>query len=134
MTNAKPLRELSRENQIDLLTALLDDELDILVGNQWCQYSGLLADHTYRRRPKPVTKPSIDVAHVAAEWKWLARNRIGSIFLHRKRPFVNCSSWITHGEDIVADARIFASYDPGTCDWRESLVDLDAIRRERGLI
>jgi hypothetical protein len=41
---------------------------------------------------------------------------------------------VTDMSQVAAWADGFASLDTGTCDWEDSLVNLDAIRKERGLI
>jgi hypothetical protein len=65
------------------------------------------------------TKPTIDWANVAEGWNWLARDADGLGFLYTEKPQVFPTCWM--GEDD-SSTRTFASYRPGTCDWRESLI------------
>jgi len=122
MTN-KPFKDLTREQQIDLLDALRDGELEFMSDFQiWCIGDALRNSVTYRRRPKPLTKPSIDVSHVAAEWKWLAREKDGRSYLHKNQPTIRDGRVWHEGSYVYITAHIFASYTPGTCDWKDSLV------------
>jgi hypothetical protein len=71
---------------------------------------------------KKVVKPSIDWEHVAHEFNYLAEDSGGGAFLYGKEPFVTASSvWCAQSDETV-EAIVFASYTPGTCDWKDSLV------------
>ena len=72
-----------------------------------------------------MTKPSINWDHVAPDYKWLARDSDGDAFLYMSEPHVDFEDhelgwWNTAGDAIHPAA--FASYTPGTCDWKDSLV------------
>ena len=70
---------------------------------------------------KKVVKPSINWEHVSGEYKYLAEDSNGAAFLYEKEPFLSLDSWgIQGGEASVV--RMFASYIPGTCNWKDSLV------------
>lgn len=88
----------------------------------WFDWSPAWAgDVVYRVKPAPLTKPSIDWSHVAPEWKWLARDDDGMMWLYEwPQPDCGVYSWKAHGR--YADASAFASLTPGMCDWRDSLV------------
>jgi hypothetical protein len=130
----KPFKDLTRDEQIDLLDALLDDELECFGPRDkvWFSISNIGSDYIHRRRPRPLTKPSIDVSHVFVKWKWLARDEDGRSHLYEDKPKQGEGIWEAWFDAPWADG--FASLDPGTCDWEDSLVNLDAIRKERGLI
>lgn len=70
-------------------------------------------------------KPTINWSHVAPEWKWLAVNKNGLSQLFKKEPYIKCKSegfWRdTCGSMLTANS--FASLDPGTVDWADSLVE-----------
>lgn len=75
--------------------------------------------HRYDYQIAPKTQPSIDWSHVSEEYKWMATDFNGATFLYFEEPGVYGSGWdgFTH-----TDARTFASFQPGTCDWTDSLV------------
>jgi hypothetical protein len=75
----------------------------------------------YRVKPQPLTKPSIDWSHVAPKWRWLARDADDDAFLYKEKPYALHSKWSSSKEIRRADT--FASYTPGTCDWKDSLVE-----------
>jgi hypothetical protein len=132
MTEMKPFKDLTREDQHDLLDAWRDGELELYYcEGDWRKTEIINTNCIMRRRPKPLTKPSIDVSHVSDEWTWLARDGNGSVWLYKGLPERMSPYW---AGEISQDAEVFASLDPGTCDWKHSLVDLDAIRKERGLL
>ncbi len=65
------------------------------------------------------TKPSIDWSHVAPEFVALARNPSGLAWFHRSNPKRGSGGW---DSNTYVQASSHASYTPGTCDWRDSLV------------
>ena len=70
---------------------------------------------------KKVTKPSINWEHVQDEYKFLAQDDIGNAWLYKEEPTVDDGYWDTAlGNFALADTH--ASYIPGTCDWKDSLV------------
>lgn len=72
----------------------------------------------------PVVKPSIDWSHVAPAYKWLAVDKDGFGYLYEHQPGKGRESW---DESRVADnpirADYFASFNPGTSPWDQSLVE-----------
>jgi hypothetical protein len=70
---------------------------------------------------KALTKPSINWDHVSDEYNWLAVDEDGKAFLHNKKPEQDSYGWYAVGGKYrLADS--FSSYKPGTCDWKDSLV------------
>lgn len=70
------------------------------------------------------TPDSIDWSHVAPEWKYMARDHVGNVWLYSKKPKLEYSGyWGVH--DVNSDRTwivAFASYRRGTVDWKDSLV------------
>lgn len=81
--------------------------------------------NTYRVKPQPPTKPSIDWSNVAKEYKWLARDGDNTAWLYDEKPDAANRIWLGNGE-THGEAATHASYTPGTCDWRDSLVERPA--------
>ena len=76
-------------------------------------------------RVAPTTPDTIDWSHVAPEYKWMVRQNPSfspRAFLCKGEPDLheNVDCYMIKVEHVYADA--FASYQRGTCDWRESLV------------
>lgn len=67
------------------------------------------------------TPDSIDWSHVAPEWKFMARDESGNVFLYGSYPRRCGNYWGDH-TSIFIQAKYFSSYRRGTCDWKESLV------------
>ena len=66
------------------------------------------------------TKPSINWDHVAPEYVAMATNGYRKTLLFCGVPEKVGESWLSeYGSEVV---RPFASFVPGTCDWRDSLV------------
>lgn len=65
------------------------------------------------------TKPSINWNHVSKDFNYLAEDRDGFAFLYRSRPTASTSEWFSENIHPVVG---FASFKPGTCDWKDSLV------------
>lgn len=70
---------------------------------------------------KKVTKPSINWEHVRGKYKFLAQDSTGNAWLYSEEPVSDDGCWVEEGDDY-AEANSYASYTPGTCDWKESLV------------
>ena len=71
---------------------------------------------------KKVTKPSINWEHVDSKFEYLAEDSNGGAFLYGKEPFATADyDWCAQSDETV-EAIVFASYTPGTCDWKDSLI------------
>ena len=70
---------------------------------------------------KALTKPSVNWEHVSSEFKYLAEDADGGVFLYEDKPYTSTETWMVDNGDLV-EAHILASYTKGTCDWKESLV------------
>ena len=69
---------------------------------------------------KAAVKPSIDWNHVSEDFQWLAMDSGGESYLYTDKPQQGEQQWI--GRPRLAAATHFASFTPGTCNWRDSLV------------
>ena len=69
---------------------------------------------------KAVTKPSIDWDHVSEDFQYLAQDSNGVCYLYTGKPSQGECQWVTNM--LCTPAIHFASFTPGTCDWRDSLV------------
>ena len=69
---------------------------------------------------KVVSKPSIDWNHVSEDFKYLAMDESGLHHLFTEKPLRGTLQWCTNHPFIYAGH--FASFTPGTCDWKDSLV------------
>ena len=69
---------------------------------------------------KVATKPSIDWSHVSPEYNYLAQDKNGDGYLCGKEPSCHTSAWDM--ESPYLSATTFTSYEPGSCDWKVSLV------------
>lgn len=67
-----------------------------------------------------VTKPSVDWSHVATEYRWMAEDKFGNAVVCTEEPFLTENMWSIRG--VIQSAKVFASFTPGTCDWKDSLV------------
>ena len=70
---------------------------------------------------KAVTKPSINWEHVGEYFRYLAMDSGGNGYLCGKKPHYDNTIWLMEAPYITATA--FTSYVPGTCDWKDSLVE-----------
>lgn len=85
-----------------------------------------------------LTKPSIDLRSIDPEFRWLARDRNGQCYVYSSRPKNSSSIWLDGGADwdVIGmwvgggahlDVSNVPSLNPGTCDWKDSLVELPAV-------
>ena len=118
----KTLEEMTKEERTELFEAWFQGErIEYYHSGEWCHaiYPAWNPDTTYRIAPR---KPSIDWSHVAPEYKWLARDESGEVYLYTIEPELARDVWIARTMDLELRADTFSSLDPGTCDWWESLV------------
>jgi hypothetical protein len=111
----KPFGELDLETKIALFAAWVDGakiECNGTVGHPAWHLS-----RTYRVAP---TKPSINWDHVAPQFKWMARDEDGETWLTKTEPKCGSVGWFNCVSILPADW--FASFRPGSCDWKDSLV------------
>ena len=71
---------------------------------------------------RKVTKPSINWEHVRKDFKFLAQDMNGNAYLYWERPALSTTGWEPTRGDF-AEAQSYASYTPGTCNWKDSLVE-----------
>ncbi len=69
---------------------------------------------------KATAKPSIDWSHVSPEYNYLAQDENGDGYLCGKNPHRMGMAWSMETPNIRATT--FTSYEPGTCNWKDSLV------------
>lgn len=123
MTDLPPVfKDLPRADQIALFESILDGvrvELFSPLTEMWVEKesSGFNDNFHYRIAS---TKPSIDWSHVSDEYKWLSTGENGNSYLTTFKPRTLESIWIGGRSYIKATG--FASFKPGACDWRDSLV------------
>lgn len=64
-------------------------------------------------------KPSINWDHVSKDYNYLAEDKDGFVCLYKSKPIIGTSEWLSENFHRAAG---FASFKPGTCDWKDSLV------------
>ena len=72
---------------------------------------------------KATIKPSIDWSHVSEEFQYLAMNKEGLHLLFAEEPTRGDVEWTAPAPyELYILAEHFASFVPGTCSWKDSLV------------
>lgn len=131
MEKQKAFGQLSRQEQLDLFSAWLDGkviEYYNINNEEWEPIIGckpLWLDNTVYR--VAITKPSIDWKQVSLPFRWLAKDADGVAYLFTGKPFLE--NYLYYGEWCVSNGAQYSlalshvSYNPGTCDWKDSLVE-----------
>lgn len=70
---------------------------------------------------EPKTKPSINWEHVEQRFKWMATDVDGNTYLFSIKPEKRRVLWESEFSYILAS--VFSSFVPGTCNWKDSLVE-----------
>ena len=92
-------------------------------GNLFSRGNRALFHHPVKIVQDEITsKPSINWSHVKGEYKWLSVDKDGSAFVYENEPEHGESNYWYSQEGIHYEVSGLASYTPGTCDWKESLV------------
>jgi len=66
-----------------------------------------------------LTQPSVNWDHIADDWNAMAKDENGRIWFYAEVSGISGDAW--NGSRPVS-MKALASLDPGTCDWRDSLV------------
>ena len=69
------------------------------------------------------TKPSINWSHVKDEYKWLSVDTGGSAYVYEDEPKLGNNGYWYSPKGSLSEVNGLASYIPGTCDWKDSLVE-----------
>ena len=72
------------------------------------------------------TKPSINWSHVKDEYKWLLVDADGSAYVCEDKPKPCNNGYWYSPKGSLSEVNGLASYIPGTCDWRDPLVNRPA--------
>ena len=80
----------------------------------------------YRIKEVSKTKPQINWDHVNPDFKWMATDADGEAHLFSYTPHCiddfDCGYWdFNYGHKV--DASNWTSFIPGTCDWKDSLIE-----------
>lgn len=82
----------------------------------WC-------DLDYDIYEEPKTKPSIDWSHVNKDYKYMATDEDGDTHLYNKKPYIEDYGVWNVSSGFCKSAEAFVSFVPGTCNWKDSLVE-----------
>lgn len=115
--------DLPRDLQLALFNAWLDGHKVTPNGAPLIERPAWYGDAVYTVTAKPKTMPSIDWAHVAPKFNFLARDKNGNAYLYQTKPGIDYSSSGYGDRKVFMPADAFASYAPGDCDWNESLIE-----------
>ncbi len=75
----------------------------------------------FEYRVKPDEPDYINWDHVHSDYKFMARNINGTVFLFSVKPITTGDFWNSPG--LVCRAIVFSSYKRGTVSWENSLVE-----------
>lgn len=98
---------------------------EFYMGDEKAEWTGLegpsfYEEYAYRQAPQPVTYPRIPWEHVDEKWQFWARDKSGLSYFFVSTPEIKGSEWLNSG-DIKSLGVL--KLDPGTCDWRDSLME-----------
>lgn len=113
------------EEKITIMQAFVDGkqiEIFSLSLKIWVASSNPAWDWLNTQYRIKVTKPSIDWSHVADRFNYLSRDKIGGYILSTMKPTGRHIDGHFMGRGECLDASVFSSLDPGTCDWKDSLI------------
>lgn len=82
---------------------------------------------SYRVKPEEITYDTMDWSNIHEDYKYVARDRLGSVYLYVNHPSVSNNVWMpsTVGEYEKQLPRFFTGHKVGNCDWKDSLIKRD---------
>ena len=125
LTKNKKALGLLKLEDIHRIEAAPKEEVLFFDGMNWgpCKQRYLSLHFTYRLKPQELTKPS-PPWELLSDWvKYVARDKGGVLWGFDSEPYVEGSIWVLDfSEEAEASDLMPLKIDPGTCDWRDSLV------------
>jgi hypothetical protein len=121
MTELTMFKDLPEEEQRELVWHRhLSTPIEYLHQTDWVQAVpfGAMFNPTCAYR-LALTQPSANWSHVHPDYNWLARDKDDCAYFYAASPTKVGDGWIEH---FTFSAKAFTSYKPGTCDWKDSLV------------
>lgn len=111
------------EEKIEVMQHYLNGGKITVDGNVWIfnvdpNFNWEVSDYSIYEEPK--TKPSINWEHVNKKFKYMATDFNGDTYLYWNLPKCLKGFWESKGRCI--NALTFTSFNPGTCNWKDSLV------------
>ena len=125
--NETPFKDLSLDAKAELFKVWVSGETIMY----WSVYYGTWdvvqtptwqKDSVYRVKPKPIVPDSIDWSHVSPEFKYMARDCDGLVYLFTQMPGYNAMTRTWHAGGGATNAKCFASYKQGNVSWKDSIV------------
>lgn len=126
--NTTPLGLLPKETQ-EALKALPEGAVKLWCWevSKWCSVRQPVwaLENIYRQNPdwtpEPLTQPN-PPWDVLVDWvQWVVRDPSGEFFGFETMPVAGINNWIKTSDCVFISSSII-KFDPGTCDWRDSLV------------
>ncbi len=120
----KPLKELHPSIVTELFKAAENYALEFYQNGEWSE-RGKYSLHVDRIYRVGVINDYIDWSQVHESYRYIARDAGGEVFLYTDRPSPggNTLMWMTHKQDMVANAKVFRSYIEGDAPWDLSLAE-----------
>jgi len=123
-------KDLPEEQQRELVWQHhMEAPIEYFVGEHtswFTKFGGKLNPSTTYRLA--LTSPSADWSHVHPDYNWLARDQDDEGYFHEREPDQLSCGW--SAGPTYSPAAVFTSYNPGTCDWKDSLVQRPAYSNE----
>lgn len=77
----------------------------------------------YRVKPKPLVDDSVDWSHIKKEWKFMARDAAGRIFVYDRKPYPGEKGTVWGGNVVYRRIDDLLNVKIGNKPWDESLVE-----------
>ena len=125
LTKNKKALGLLKPEDIHRIEAAPKEEVLFFDGMNWgpCKQRYLSLHFTYRLKPQELTKPSPPWEHLADWVKYVARDEDGVLWCFESEPELleKRGVWVAYIDHTLGIPTML-KIDPGTCDWRDSLV------------
>lgn len=116
----KTLQEMS-DAEIGAIVRAKDIEVWHPMHQEWQEYIDPLFHPEDHYRIKP-SKPSINWDHVHEKCNYLAMDKDGEWLFYKNKPTKGQAVWTGGKYMYTANLTMFASFDPGNCNWKDSLI------------
>lgn len=123
--NKIQFKDLTDEEKLLIINEKMKGNVELIrAGNDMWSVAGI-SDITfnviYRTKPKPAKKIDIPWQFIKPEFKWVAMDENGNIYLHVDKPVIRSFDWYTESDCRRIDHIYMLNIDTTGVDWKTSL-------------
>jgi len=119
--NKRQFKDLTDEEKLLIVNEKMKGNVEYTLRDVWCKASDWEVNFKYVYRTKPAKKLDIPWKFIKPEFKWVAMDKDGEIYLHIDKPAFGSWNWVTNSGYCRIDQKL--NIDTTGVDWKTSLTE-----------